>query len=102
MYQHDLDGTKYTVGSCAAADKAVRGRATCTACPFHACIYSLKGPEKQLVLSAPVVHKVYETYDKVHDIKTVASVLGISYDKVHRWLSERSRIEKKLRMYALV
>jgi hypothetical protein len=102
MYQNELDGTKYEPGTCAEADRAVNGRAKCTACPFPACIYSLKGREKQLVMSAPVVRKVYETYDQVQDIKTVASALGMSYDKVHRWLNERPRIEKKLRMYALV
>jgi transposase-like protein len=74
----------------------------CTDCPFGECIQSMKPAEKGLILQAPVIRQVYASYDTGHDLKEIAKLLNITYDKIYNWLHDRPRIEAKIRTYAAV
>ena len=101
MYQYDFDGSKYTDQGCSDADKAINSKSKCTKCPYKKCIQSLRGKEKNMVLSAPLIMQSFSLYDKLHSYYDVARIVGIPHDRLRGWMRSRGKIEQKIADYAL-
>lgn len=96
---HDTTLGFYQVNEfCNTAIKVTGRHGLCTECPFGDCLHELKPSEKQLIVQAPLILKVYQAHDQGSPRQVFP---GIPESRIMAWLRRRSSIEPKIQQYGV-
>ena len=91
-YDKDLD-RYYEDTGCGASPK-------CQDCPYKQCIIELPYTLRLMILKAPLILKVFESYDNGMRIVDLTVHFEVPISTIKNWIAKRLEITSKIKSYA--